>query len=229
MIQHELIKEPTNLYIKYSVIIDLDTLEIIYQKLVQSNYTKIEYRFSVRNTKYTCNKVSEVRTIFSNEGISEIDEIDISCRNEECKSISIRFGKSSDYYLNIYSLYPESNALMKEILAIIEEKNIQGFKFLTKIIGKGEKLAWTLLILDLSLGTIISKLPSESQLLTTQIFFIVIIFLVAFLVLSSKQETKIISRKAPPFTLNWVRTFTELIVGICASLIAGFIANFIAN
>ena len=36
MIKSELIRDPSNLYIKYSVIIDLDTLEIIHQKLVRS-------------------------------------------------------------------------------------------------------------------------------------------------------------------------------------------------
>lgn len=159
MINHELIKEPINFYIKYSVIIDLDTLEVINQKLIQSNYTEIKYSFPVRNTNYTCNKVSEIGKIFSDEGISEINKLDISCRNDKFKSISIKFEKTFGYYLNIHSSDSEPRDLMKAILLIIEEKNIQGSKFLTKIIGENEKIALTLLIVDLSFGTIISKLP----------------------------------------------------------------------
>lgn len=122
MIKSELIKEPCNLYIKHSVTIDLDTLEVLHQKLTNACYTEIEYRFSVRRTDYTCNEVSEIQTIFSQEGISEIFALDMSCRNENYKTISIKFDKSFDYYLNIHASDSEPSDLMKELLAIIEEK-----------------------------------------------------------------------------------------------------------
>lgn len=60
MIKSELIKDPCDLYIKYSVTIDLDTLEVIHQKLINACYTEIEYRFSARHTNYTCNEISEI-------------------------------------------------------------------------------------------------------------------------------------------------------------------------
>ena len=62
MINRELITEPNNFYIRYSVVVDSDTLEIIQQKLLQYDYTKIEYKFSIRNTRYTCNEVRKMRT-----------------------------------------------------------------------------------------------------------------------------------------------------------------------
>ena len=127
MIKSELIKDPCDLYIKHSVTINLDTLEVLHQKLTNARYTEIEYRFSARRTNYTCNKVSEIRTIFSQEGISEISALDMSCRNEKCKTISIRFGKGFDYYLNIHAPDSEPSDLMKEILAIIEEKKNRRF------------------------------------------------------------------------------------------------------
>lgn len=77
MIKSELIKDPCDLYIKHSVTIDLDTLEVIHQKLTNACYTEIEYRFSARRTNYTCNMVNEIRTIFSQEGISEISNLDM--------------------------------------------------------------------------------------------------------------------------------------------------------
>lgn len=51
MIKSEPIREPNNLYIKYSVIIELDTLEIIHQKLVQSGCSKIDYLFPAHHTR----------------------------------------------------------------------------------------------------------------------------------------------------------------------------------
>ena len=56
MIKSELIKDPCDLYIKHSVTLDLDTLEVLHQKLTNARYTEIEYRFSARRTNYTCNK-----------------------------------------------------------------------------------------------------------------------------------------------------------------------------
>jgi hypothetical protein len=219
MISHVLIKEPTNFYIKYSVVVDLDTLEIVQQKLFQYDYNKIEYKFSIRNTNYTCNKVSEMRTIFSDEGISEIRKLDITCRNNECSTIFIEFRNSSDYYLKIYSSEAEPRDLMKAILLIIKEQNIQGCNLLTKIIGESENIAWMLLILLLLLCQTISNQSTFNN------FLIAIVFLAVCIILSQKQEVKIILKKASPFTLNWILTFKDFIVGICASLFAAFIFN----
>ena len=168
MIRSELIREPSNLYIKYSVIVDLDALEIIHQKLLRSGYSRIDYSFSAHHTRYTCNDVTEMRTIFSQNAISEISSLDMSCRNENYKSISIKFGKGFDYYLNISSSDSEPNDLMKEILAIINEKNIHGYKFLTKIIIKCEKIAWLLLFISSFLVSSISGIPDDSKKIRNQ-------------------------------------------------------------
>ena len=223
MISHTLIKEPTNFYIKYSVVIDLNTLEVIQQKLIQYDYTEIDFDFSIRNTKYNCSNVNDVRTVFSNEGVSKINRLDMTCRNNKHPTIFIEFQNSSDYYLRIYSSDPEPRDLMKAILLIVEEKNIQGCKLLTKIIGEGENIAWILLILLFASASIISNLPDEWQQSAVKFFYIALTFLTVCIILSKQQNVKIILQKPAPFTFDWLLTFKEFIVGVLASTFANFI------
>lgn len=225
MIKYELTKEPIDLYIRHSVIIDLDTLEIIHQKLIQSKYNEIEYRFSVRNTNYICNEVWEVRKIFSDEGVTKINELDISCRNDEYKTITLRFKKSSTYYLHVNSLYAESNALIKEILAIIEEKNIHGYPFLTEIILKCENIAWGLLIVGLSLGSGISEMTDEGKRYITDFILATIIFFIFVIGFSSTQEVKIIHKKEISFSFKYLTTFRDILIGTTGSLLATLILS----
>lgn len=227
MIKSELIREPSNLYIKYSVIIDLDTLEIIHQKLVRSGYSRIDYSFSAHHTKYTCNDITEIRTIFSQNAISEISSLEMSCRNENYKSISIKFGKGFDYYLNISSSDSESNDLMKEILAIINEKNIHGYKCLTKIIVKCEKIAWLLLFVSLLLISGISGMPNDIKKYVIDFFYITIIFLLFVLGFSSKQTVRILLKKEEPFTFKWFLTFKDIAIGSVGSIIGTLILEYI--
>ena len=230
MIKYYLIKDPYDLYIKHPITIDLDTLEVIHQKLTNACYTEIEYRFSVRRTNYTCNIVSEIRNIFSQEGISEISDLDMNCRNENYKFISIRFGKSYDYYLNIHASDSESSDLMKELLAIIEEKNLHGYKWFTKIIAKCKKIAEILLIVSLLSGCFISQLPDEWRDhigVSIKIFCIAIMFSIFILGFSSAQKMRIISKKEDPFTLKWFLTFKDIIKGTVGSIIASLIYEYI--
>lgn len=226
MIKSELIKDPCDLYIKHSVTIDLNTLEILHQKLTNAYYTEIEYRFSARRTNYTCNKVSEIRTIFSQEGISEISALNISCRNEEYKTISIRFDKSFDYYLNIHSSDSEPIDLMKELLAIIKEKNLHGYKWFTKIIVKCEKIAWMILIFYLSFKSAISYMPDDWKKYANGLLYTIAISSIFVIGFSSKQKVRIISEKETPFTLKWLITLKDIITGTTASIIATIIYEY---
>lgn len=227
MIKSELIKDPCDLYIKYSVTIDLDTLEVIHQKLINACYTEIEYRFSARHTNYTCNEISEIRDIFSQEGISEISALDMSCRNEKCKTISIRFGKSFDYYLNIHASDSEPSDLMKEILAIIEEKNLHGYKWLTKIIVKCKEIALAFLIFSFSFGSAILHMTDDWKKYANGFFYITVIFSIFVLGFSSAQKMKIVSQKEELFTLKWFLRFKDIITGTVGSIIASFIYEYI--
>lgn len=227
MIKSELIKDPCDLYIKHSVTIDLDTLEVIHQKLTNACYTEIEYRFSARRTNYTCNMVNEIRTIFSQEGISEISDLDMNCRNENYKFISIRFGKSYDYYLNIHASDSEPSDLMKELLAIIDEKNLHGYKWLTKMIVKYEKVAVMLLFVSFSSDSFISQLPDEWRNHTINFVCTAIIFSLFVLGFSSAQKMRIVFKKEEPFTLKWFLTFKDIIKGTVGSIIASLIYEYI--
>ena len=133
MIKSEPIREPNNLYIKYSVIIELDTLEIIDQKLVQSGCSKIDYLFPAHHTRYTCENINDIRNVFVREGLSEIAELEIDCRNNDNKKvIDMTFKKHSllfeEYFLKIHPSDTESQSLAEEIFSILNEKNIYNFK-----------------------------------------------------------------------------------------------------
>lgn len=88
MIKSKAIQEPTNLYIKHSIIIDLDVLRIIHQKLLRSSYNKIEYKFSIRKTDYICNDIDELHSIFEQNGVSELNKLDINCQDELLRNFS---------------------------------------------------------------------------------------------------------------------------------------------
>lgn len=226
MIRSELIREPSNLYIKYSVILDLDTLEIIHQKLVRSGYSRIDYSFSAHHTKYNCNDVNEMRIIFSQNAISEISALDISYRNENYKTISIKFGRGFDYYLNIYSSDSEPSDLMEEILAIISEKNIHGYKWITNIIVKCQNLAVLFLIIGAPLVSEIYKIANDWQKYMPTLFYMMIIFSIFVLGFSSKQTVRIISKKEEPFTFKWFLTFKDIAIGSVGSIIGTLILEY---
>ena len=57
MIKSEIIKEAEKINIRCSIIIDLDVLKIVQNKLLQFGYDKIEYKFSFNKTCYTCNEI----------------------------------------------------------------------------------------------------------------------------------------------------------------------------
>ena len=226
MIKSELIKDPIDLYIKYSIIIDLDTLDIIHNKLVNANCSEIEYKFSVRKTNYVCNTVNEIRTIFSQEGISEIAELNINCRTEQYNTIFIKFGGGSNYHLSIHSFDPEPKDLMKEILAIINDNNILRCKWLTKLATKYENIALAIIIFCSIFGSTLLKIPNEWKSHAIKIFFVIITVCFIILIFSSRQKARIIKRKSPPLTLQWFLTFKNLALGITSSIIATLLCGY---
>ena len=129
--------------------------------------------------------------------------------------------------MNIHAADSEPSDLMKEILAIIEEKNLHGYKWLAKIITNCEKIAVLLLIVSFSSGSVISQLPDEWKDHAIKIVFTAIMFSFFVLGFSSAQKMRIISKKEEPFTLKWFLTFKDIIKGTVGSIIATLVYEYI--
>lgn len=169
MIKSKAIQELTTLYIKHSIVIDLDVLKIIHQKLVRANYNKIEYKFSIRKTEYICNDIDELRSVFEQNGVSELNELDINCQDEFRRIFSIKFGKKETlFHLHCCSIYQsentvESHNLADEIFMLLNEKNDYRFKSFASKILQCQIPAYVLLVVASSIFTFIYHLPDEEQ------------------------------------------------------------------
>lgn len=230
MIKSEPIREPNNLYIKYSVIIELDNLEIIHQKLVQSGCSKIDYLFPAHHTRYTCENINDIRNVFVREGLSEIAELEIDCRNNDNKKvIDMIFKKHSllfeEYFLKIHPSDTESQSLAEEIFSILNEKNIYNFKRLANKIVSLKKMAYSLLFTDLVLTLSTNTLPDNYRNYAQLLTLAILLFSIFVIQFSSKQKVKIYVKK-DSYTLEYKDIIINLIISIIGSFIVYLITTY---
>lgn len=229
MIRSEPINEPKNLYIKYSVIIDLDTLEIIHQKLVQSGYSKIDYLFPAHHTRYTCENIDDIRNVFAREGLSEISELEMDCRNKDSqKTINITFKKYSllfdEYFLKIKPSDTESQNLAEEIFSILNEQNKYNFKRLANKITSLQKTAYGLLFTDLVLTLSTNMLPDNYRNYTQLLILAILVFSIFVIQFSSKQKVKIYVKED-----SSTSGYRDIIINLIISIIGSFIVYLITK
>ena len=230
MIKSEIIKEAEKINIRCSIIINLDVLKIVQNKLLQFGYDKIEYKFSFNKTCYTCNGIEELRFIFNQNGISEISKLDIDCEDKNNKSILIKFGKSQllfeTHLLSIYQAEKtiKSHNLVEEIINILNEKNEYKCKKFVSTIVNFERVAFLSLFLDLFLLTKTSNLTDDIRKYLVSLIYIMAVLAFFILNLSSRQDVRILAKKEIP-TFSW----KDISIGLLTSIIGGLIVYFITN
>lgn len=230
MIKQESIEKLEDLYIKYSIIIDLDTLEIIHQKLLHSSYNKIEYKLSAHKTRYTCENIEDLRNVFVREGLSEIHELEMDCKDKDYKkAITITFKEYrllfDTHFLRIHPADSESQNIAEEIFSILNERNLYNLKrFAGKIINL-QKMAYCLLFTDLILTLSINTLPDSHRNYARLLTLILLVFSVFVIQFSSKQKVKIFTKKDTS-TLEYRDITINLIISIAGSFIVYLITKY---
>ena len=241
MIKSKAIPEPTTLYIKHSIVIDLDVLKIIHQKLVRANYNKIEYKFLIRKTEYLCNDIDELRSVFEQNGVSELNELDINCQDELSRIFSIKFGKNEMlFHSHCCSIYQsentvESHNLADEIFMLLNEKNRYRFKSFASKILQCQMPAYAFLVVA---STFIYHLPDKEQSYLRIIAWSLVMVFVAILIFAAKQKSKILIFEDSPNSFfnaisknSIIRFFIKIIlipfvIGTLSSIVGTRICDF---
>lgn len=164
------------------------------------------------------------------EGLSEIAELEIDCRNNDNKKvIDMTFKKHSllfeEYFLKIHPSDTESQSLAEEIFSILNEKNIYNFKRLANKIVSLKKMAYSLLFTDLVLTLSTNTLPDNYRNYAQLLTIAILLFSIFVIQFSSKQKVKIYVKK-DSYTLEYKDIIINLIISIIGSFIVYLITTY---
>lgn len=120
------------LHMRGTIIIDLDAIRAIHEKLLEYEFSKVTYQFSIDGDEYQCDCVDEIATDAKEKRLTKIDNLEIRGCDEKERRICVSL--KTDLLSQTCTIWqshknPLLRCLADEILKILKEQN----KSLTKI------------------------------------------------------------------------------------------------
>lgn len=134
------------LHMRGTIIIDLDAVRAIHEKLLEYEFSKVTYQFSIDNDEYQCACVDEIAMDVKEKRLTKIDNLEIVGLDEKERRICVSL--KTDLLSQTCTIrQSHQNAVLRclanEILKILKEQNLFVFKnVVARLFSLEKRMLW---------------------------------------------------------------------------------------